>query len=133
MHGPRRLLVTIYGLFAVAAGARSMFQITTDWSTAPLAYALSAVAAVVYLVAALALARPGRVADRVALGAMAFELVGVLSVGTASLVAADHFPEPTVWSDFGAGYGFIPLVLPVAGLAWYRWGRAASAGEGEPA
>lgn len=123
MSGPRRLLVTIYALFAVAAGARSVFQITTDWDTAPLAYGLSALAAVVYLVAAIALARPGPVADRVALGAVSFELVGVLAVGTASLVASDHFPEPTVWSEYGIGYGFIPLVLPIAGLAWFRWGR----------
>ena len=23
-----------------------------------------------------------------------------------------------MWSSFGAGYGYVPLVLPVAGLWW---------------
>ena len=31
--------------------------------------------------------------------------------------AAD-FPDDTVWSGFGRGYGFVPLVLPIAGLRW---------------
>lgn len=126
MEGSRRLLVTVYGLFAVAATARSIYQIATDWDSARLAYALSALAAVVYIVAAVAIARQ---ADRLARAAVAFELVGLLAVGTASIVAADHFPEPTVWSDYGVGYGFVPLVLPIAGLAWFRWGG----GRGSPA
>ena len=121
--GPQRALVAVYGLFALAAGARSLVQITTQWSVAPLAYALSALAAAVYLVAALALARPGRRAERVALAACGFELAGVLVVGTASLLVPEHFPDATVWSEFGIGYGFIPLLLPIAGLAWLRWGR----------
>ena len=86
--------------------------------------------------AAVAFSRRGPVADRVALGAVIFELVGVLAVGTASPVAADHFPEPTVWSDYGVGYGFVPLLLPIAGLAWFRWGRGDAGqadGAGEPA
>jgi hypothetical protein len=33
-----------------------------------------------------------------------------------------------VWSGYGSGYGFVPLVLPVFGLLWLRrWsGRVAS-------
>jgi hypothetical protein len=30
------------------------------------------------------------------------------------------FGHPSVWSGFGVGYGFIPLVLPVLGLIWLR-------------
>jgi hypothetical protein len=26
-----------------------------------------------------------------------------------------------VWSDYGIGYGFVPLVLPVFGLLWLRY------------
>ena len=123
MPGQQRVLVTVYGLFAIAAGARSGVQIAGGWDEARLAYALSALAAVVYLVAAIAFANPGAVGDRVAVGAVVFELVGVLAVGTWSLVDADRFPEPTVWSGYGIGYGFVPLVLPFVGLAWLRWGR----------
>lgn len=123
MPGQQRVLVTVYGLFAVAAGARSLVQITGGWSDARLAYGLSAAAAVVYLVAAIAFANPGAIGDRVAVAAVLVEMVGVVAVGGWSLAEPGRFPEPTVWSHFGVGYGFVPLVLPFVGLAWLRWGR----------
>ena len=49
---------------------------------------------------------------------MAVELVGVLVVGTLSVLDAGDFPDETVWSGFGQGYGYVPLVLPFLGLAW---------------
>ncbi len=116
--GPGRVIVAVYAVFAVSAGARSGVQIATRFAEAPLAYLLSALAAAVYLVAAVALARS---AWAVALAACGVELVGVLAVGTASLIATEAFPDATVWSDYGIGYGFVPLVLPVVGLLWlYR-------------
>ncbi|GAA1478903.1 membrane protein [Nocardioides aestuarii] len=114
------MLVAVYAVFAVAAGARSAVQLSTRFDEAPLAYSLSAVAAVVYLVATLALRRTSRTAHRVAGGALAFEAVGVVVVGTLSLVEPQWFPDQTVWSDFGIGYGFVPLVLPFVGLWWLR-------------
>jgi hypothetical protein len=60
----------------------------------------------------------GRAGRRLALACCAVELAGVLIVGAASLVASDVFPDETVWSGFGRGYGFVPLVLPVLGLIW---------------
>ncbi|MGH3797397.1 MAG: hypothetical protein ACRDSP_21205 [Pseudonocardiaceae bacterium] len=116
--GPGRVIVAVYGIFAVSAGARSAVQIATKFSEAPLAYLLSALAAVVYLVAAVALARSRW---SLALSACAVELAGVLSVGTASLLVPAAFPDATVWSEYGIGYGFVPLVLPMLGLSWlYR-------------
>jgi hypothetical protein len=116
----RQVLVALYAVFAVAAAARSLVQISTRFGEAPLAYSLSLVAAVVYLVATLALRRTSATARRVAWAALAFEAVGVVVVGTLSLVRPELFPDQTVWSDFGAGYGFVPLVLPFAGLWWLR-------------
>jgi hypothetical protein len=116
--GPGRMLIAVYGIFAVAATARSAVQIGTRFGQAPLAYALSAFAAVVYVVATLALA--GVVSRRVAYLACGVELAGVVLVGAASLAFPDAFPDATVWSDFGGGYGFVPLVLPVLGLLWLR-------------
>ena len=113
-----RVLTAVYAVFALAAGARSLVQLTTKLDEAPLAYLLSFVAASVYLVATLALRRSTPRAHRIAVTACSVELVGVLAVGTLSLVATDLFPDQTVWSDFGVGYGFVPLVLPVVGLAW---------------
>ncbi len=113
--GPGRLLVAAYAVFAVAAGARAGVQVLTRFGEAPVAYGLSALAAAVYLVATVALLREHR---RVALLAVLFELTGVLVVGTASLVDREAFPDQTVWSGFGSGYGYVPLVLPVLGLLW---------------
>jgi hypothetical protein len=111
------VLVAVYGVFALAAGARAAVQLSTRFAQAPVAYLLSALAAVVYVVATVALARGGR---RVALVAITVELVGVLVVGTLSLVDRAAFPDETVWSAYGRGYLFIPLVLPVVGLLYLR-------------
>lgn len=115
-----RVLVAAYGILALAATARAAVQLLRDWHEAPLAYALSALAAAVYVVATVALARGGVTARRVAWAAVGFELVGVLAVGTLSLVDPAAFPRATVWSGFGSGYGYVPLVLPFVGL-WWLW------------
>jgi hypothetical protein len=116
--GAGRVLVAIYGVFAVAACARAGVQLATRYHEAPLAYLLSAVAGVVYAVATFTLARGTQTSRRLALVAILIELVGVLTVGTASLIDAAAFPRATVWSLYGIGYGFVPLVLPFAGLGW---------------
>ncbi|MFL6130904.1 MAG: hypothetical protein ACJ73E_17800 [Mycobacteriales bacterium] len=118
--GPGRLLVLVYGIFALSASARAGVQIATHFSAAPVAYLLSAFAALVYLVATVSLARSGPRARQVALVACTVELLGVLTVGTVSLLAPSEFPDATVWSGYGEGYGFVPLVLPVLGLLWLR-------------
>lgn len=114
-HGFGRTLVAVYAVFALAASARSIFQLVTKADDAPVAYALSAFAGIVYVVATVALARNLR---QLALVAIAIELAGVLTVGLLSIIDDDLFPDQTVWSGFGEGYGFIPLVLPLIGLWW---------------
>ncbi|GAA2306798.1 membrane protein [Nonomuraea roseoviolacea subsp. roseoviolacea] len=113
--GPGRALLAVYGLFALAAGARATVQILTRFGEAPLAYSLSAFAALVYILLTVALARGAR---RLALVALFVELAGVLVIGTASVLDPAAFPEATVWSVYGKGYLFIPLVLPFVGLYW---------------
>ena len=120
-RGPGRALVAVYALFALAASARASVQLLLNWREAPLAYALSALAAVVYVLATVGLARGAR---RLATVAVSVELVGVLVVGAFSLADPAAFPRATVWSAFGQGYGFVPLVLPILGLAWLRRTRA---------
>ncbi|MEH1027302.1 hypothetical protein ACWD6L_04090 [Micromonospora profundi] len=116
--GPGRLLIAVYLIFAIAATSRAGLQIATKFDEAPVAYLLSAVAALIYIVAAVGLARAGHAGRRVALACCAVELVGVVTVGVLSLVDRELFPDETVWSQFGSGYGYIPLVLPVLGLFW---------------
>ena len=116
--GPGRVLVAVYAVFALSASARAGIQIATHFDEAPVAYLLSALAAAVYIVATVALARSTPASRRVATIACTVELLGVLVVGTLSVVWPDAFPDATVWSGYGRGYGFVPLVLPVLGLLW---------------
>ena len=123
-----RFLVAVYGVFALSASARSAVQLWEKAGEAPVAYSLSAFAALVYIVATVALARPGPRMTRLAWLAVGVELVGVLTVGSLSLLRPELFPDATVWSDYGSGYGFVPLVLPFLGLAWlWHAGRSSAA------
>lgn len=132
--GVGRVLVAVYGILAIAATGRSVFQIIDRFDEAPLAFSLSALSAVVYILATVALVAPGPLSTRpgwmrVAWITIGFELAGVLIVGTISLVAPGLIGldsinpfgrEATVWSAYGAGYVLIPLVLPVLGLLYLR-------------
>lgn len=120
--------MAVYGILAIAATGRSVFQIIDRFDEAPVAFLLSALAGVVYVVATVALALGWR---RVALVTICFELAGVLVIGTLSLlVPGAHVgsPDPrdraaTVWSAYGLGYLLVPLALPVLGLLWLRRSR----------
>jgi hypothetical protein len=116
--GIGRLLVWIYGLFALSATARAVVQIATQFHKAPLAYVLSAVSGVIYIIATVCLARSTELTRRIAIMCCSIELAGVIAVGAASVIWSSAFPDATVWSDFGQGYGYVPLILPIVGLWW---------------
>lgn len=119
-----RVVIALYAILTLAALGRSSFQVMTKFDEAPLAYSLSAVAAVLYLVATITLAYSARSAARtVATVVLSIELGGVLAIGAASLALPQLFEDATVWSQFGLGYLFIPLFLPILGLWWLRRGR----------
>ncbi len=116
--GVGRLLIAVYAVFAVSASARAIYQLLRKFDEAPIAYSLSALAAVVYVVATIALAKSHL--RKTALITVSFELVGVLSVGVLSYTHPELFAHPSVWSKFGQGYGYVPLLLPILGLLWLR-------------
>lgn len=118
--GAGRVLLLVYGIFAVSASARAGVQIATKFAEAPLAFLLSAFAALVYIAATVGLAVGGARGRLIALASCSIELVGVLVVGTLSVFDREAFPDATVWSGYGSGYGYVPLVLPVVGL-WWLW------------
>lgn len=120
VSGPGLLLVWLYGVMVVGAVSRSAFQISTEFDRAPLPYSLSAVAALAYAFITYSLVRGGETARKAALVCCAAELAGVLAVGTWTLVRPESFPDTTVWSQFGMGYLFIPVVLPITGMLWLR-------------
>ena len=118
--GVGRLLIAIYAIFAISATARAGYQLICEFDQAPLAYSLSAISAAVYLLATYSLTKQEPKWQRMAFYTIWFELVGVIAVGALSLALPALFAHPSVWSNFGAGYAFIPLLLPILGLIWIR-------------
>lgn len=119
--GLGRVLIAVYLILALGASLRAVYQLISKFDEAPLAYALSLLSGLVYIVATIALLKRGQGAWRlVAWCALIFEFVGVLVIGTLSLLVPDLFAHDSVWSYFGSGYLFIPLVLPVLGMIWLR-------------
>jgi len=116
--GPRRVLIALYAVFALAATARGIVQIATKFDEAPLAYLLSLFSGIVYIAATIGLVTNRRWSRPLAWAAVGTEMVGVLAIGLASIIDSTAFPHDTVWSRFGAGYGYIPIILPVLGLMW---------------
>lgn len=116
--GVGRLLIAVYAVFAVSATARALFQILTKFEEAPLAYSLSLLSAMIYILATVSLAKSGKTWRKVATYSVAFELVGVVSIGSLSFLVPELLAHSSVWSGFGSGYGFLPLALPILGLVW---------------
>ena len=124
--GPRRLLIALYAIFALAATARGIVQIATKFDEAPVAYVLSLLSGIVYFCAAIGLVTNRRWSRPLAWAAVGTEMVGVVTIGIASIIDAEVFPHDTVWSRFGAGYGYVPVILPVLGLMWLWQTRGVS-------
>jgi hypothetical protein len=134
--GVGRVLIVVYAILAIGATSRAIYQLAAYYSQHPAArlpIALSALSGVIYILATVALLAPGRAWYRVAWITISFELVGVLVIGTLSLVFPGTFAGPasvpdvahgTVWSSYGIGYLFIPLVLPILGMLWLRSRRS---------
>ncbi len=111
-----RILVFVYGVLALSATGRASVQLVTKASKAPLAYSLSAVAAVIYILATWAL---GTNRKPMAVAVVTVEFFGVLVVG-ATHSSSVPLDKQTVWTDFGSNYGYVPLLLPFV-VIWWLW------------
>ncbi|MGH3351517.1 MAG: hypothetical protein ACRDPS_12710 [Nocardioides sp.] len=120
--GPHLVLLTVYAIFVLAAGSRSLVQVFTRFDEAPIAYSLSVVAAATYVAGWFAIRRAAAGATGFAKIMLWLELAGVVVVGVLSLAVPSWFPDDSVWSKFGSGYGFVPALLPILGLLWL-WKR----------
>lgn len=127
--GPHLVLLALYALFILASGSRAIVQIATKFHVAPVAYLLSAVAACTYVAGWFAIRRAAQGRPAFARVMLWVELGGVVVIGTLSLVVRSWFPDDSVWSDYGKGYGWVPAALPILGLLWlHRSPRAADHG-----
>ena len=125
----RIVLIVVYSILGLAAAGRATVQILEKFSEAPVAYTVSALSAVVYIVIAVALWRGW---ETVALVGSSVELVGVLVVGTLGVVDSSLWPDETVWTGFGSGYGWVPLLLPLVALYFLLKGRQRRAALSSP-
>ena len=123
--GPHLVLLALYALFILASGSRAIVQIATKFSEAPIAYLLSAVAACTYVAGWFAIRRAAAGRPAFARVMLWVELGGVIVIGTLSLVVRSWFPDDSVWSDYGKGYGWVPAALPILGLLWVHRSPAA--------
>ena len=116
----RIVLIVVYSILGLAAAGRATVQIMESFAEAPLAYTLSAVSAGLYVLIAVALWRGW---ETVALVGSSIELAGVLLVGTLGIVDSDLWPDETVWTGYGSGYGWVPVLLPLAAVYFLIKGR----------
>jgi len=116
--GPHLVLLALYALFILASGSRAIVQLATSFHEAPVAYVLSLVAALTYVAGWFAIRRAAHGRPAFARVMLWVELGGVVVIGTLSLAVPHWFPDASVWSDYGSGYGWVPAILPLAGLFW---------------
>jgi cytochrome bd-type quinol oxidase subunit 2 len=116
--GIGRLLISVYGIFALSATARASYQLFRKFDDAPVAYTLSLLSAITYILVTISLTKQSQRWAQVSTSLVIFELVGVVTVGVLSLALPELFKHPSVWSEFGIGYGFLPLALPILALIW---------------
>jgi len=112
------ILAISYPVLALSTGARAVYQLfLKEGVNDILPPALSAVAALCYLVATVGFAYRRGWAWRLSVGVLVFETLMTLLVGTLSFIYPDVIGR-TVWRHFGVDYGFFPLIQPLLGLAW---------------
>ena len=112
------ILAISYPVLAISTGFRAFYQLFfKEGVTNYLAPALTAVAALLYLVATVGFAVQKKWAWRVSVVALGLEMILVLVVGTLSFIYPDVIGR-TVWRHYGVDYGFFPLIQPVLGLLW---------------
>jgi hypothetical protein len=116
-RGGADALAFFYGLWAVAALSRAGYQYLVRRPDDFTPTHISLFVGALYVLIIIALRRRSPHAWWSALLLLWVELLGVLLVGTID-VLWQPFPYSSVWSAYGAGYLFMPLVLPLAGLVW---------------
>jgi hypothetical protein len=112
------ILAISYPVLAISTGFRAVYQLfLKEGVTNYLAPALSAVAALLYLIATIGFAVREKWAWRISVIALALEMALVLVVGTLSIIVPDTIGR-TVWRYYGIDYAFFPLIQPLLGLVW---------------
>jgi hypothetical protein len=118
VRGASDVLGFFYALWSFSALGRSSWEYLFKQNVATYVPAhLSTFVGVLYIIIIVGLRRRTPRWWWATLALLIVELAGVLIVGTIDVVW-QPFPYATVWSKYGIGYFFMPLVLPFVGLAY---------------
>lgn len=108
-----------YPVLALSTGVRAVYQLAGfKEGASTTAAVLSLVASICYLAASIGFFKRERWAWWLSVCALGFEMSMVLVIGTITTINPDIFGDETVWSRYGMGYGFFPLIQPLLGLIW---------------
>ena len=117
-RGASDVLSFFYALWAFSALGRSSWEYLFKQNVATYIPAhLSTFVGVLYIFIIVGLRRRSPRWWWITMALLVVELAGVLIVGTIDVVW-QPFPYATVWSKYGIGYFFMPLILPFVGLAY---------------
>jgi hypothetical protein len=115
--GTSDTLAFFYGLWAFSALGRAVYQYIWKHPVNFMPTHISTFVGVLYIAIIIGLRRRSPRAWWTTLALLCVELSGVLLVGTIDVVW-HPFAYASVWSGYGIGYFFMPLVLPFVGLTW---------------
>lgn len=117
-RGAADVLGFFYGLWSFSALGRSSYEYLFKPNVATYVPAhLSTFVGALYILIIVGLRKRSPRWWWLTLALLIVELTGVLLVGTIDVIW-HPFPYATVWSKYGIGYFFMPLVLPFAGLTY---------------
>jgi hypothetical protein len=116
-RGASDVLGFFYGLWSFSALGRSSYKYLFKHPATFVPAHLSTFVGVLYIFIIVGLRKRTPRWWWITLGLLVVELAGVLVVGKIDVIWRP-FPYATVWSNYGIGYFFMPLVLPFVGLWW---------------
>jgi hypothetical protein len=112
------ILALSYPLLALSTGARAAYQIFfEDGGRVAFGPGSTAVAALLYLLAAIGFVLRRRWAWVLSVAVLTVEAVLAVLIGSASVLYPAAVGS-SVWRNYGIDYGFFPLVQPLLGLVW---------------
>jgi hypothetical protein len=115
------VLAVSYPILALSTGVRAVYQLFFKSGVENyLPVYLSALAALLYLVAALGFAYRRRWTWWLSVAALGVETLMTFIIGLWSFVDPELIGR-TVWRHFGEDYGYFPLFQPLFGLVWLFW------------